>query len=503
MFGIVLYIGHTPPRRIDLSLFFVHSLRTFMESFGKSNETPDFVVARALFDQPGALPPVPKFSARKPSAVVDAPTQQTRASKPPGADLMRAATSPNLTIQLDRVATDRRRLEDEKAAILRRLAELRSPSKTTTPATAAPTTTTRFEEEERNMYDEMPPAPASLPTSPKLPPLLSMEQQRATKDFPLEIQKLLKKQVVLGGVDQESEEDAHRAAAEIAAEIGRLKTHEAPSSEETATRDSGSSTSSAQSSSSRPLTVIYRHTQEPELAIQMTGTLRSTQDALCKYGWKCWQSNSCGGRHEGQRFIHRESLLPNDENHQGQYALCRSFLRRFPKSTEPYSSEQYVQHLDRYVATNMKTHPSASASLVESDYFDQTALDFIARCSAADGHSVELLRVSKGMFLLAAIYLGLVSTDALASSKGPNLPLNVALPLSREGSRLSTAPNSANSSREGSRVTRIQEEDAAAAVEAKKRSDSPLRSLANKLKRTVSLGRLSSAGAVHKNSVNN
>ncbi len=427
-------------------------------------------------------------------------------------ELIRASTAPNLSVRnrIDQLAVDRKRLESEKAAILNRIAALQVANAAVSAvipgnrdsievhkrlsvlheaATSMPSSATLTEEEDYEEDDDEP-SPPSLPSSPKLPPLLLLSdlgRQRATAEFSPEVQKLLRKPVAIGGVDEDSEASAAKAAADIALEMRRIR-GEFPEQPSARHSSSSSSSSSVQSTSSKHATVVYLP-KGPDLPVQMSGALRSTQSALCKYGWKCWLSNSCGGRQEEARFIHRESLLPNEETHQGQYALCCAFLRRLPRSTETCSSENFVQDLDRYATSGMSVHPSAGASLVEPDACDDRAAQFIATCSVEG--NIERLRVPKGMFLLAAIYLGLVSTEALAECKGPNLPLNASLPVpARREPPLSPSASRVLHVSPSEPIPNAAADETNASPKRLQRSDSSLRLLATRIRRTVSLSRV-------------
>lgn len=169
------------------------------------------------------------------------------------------------------------------------------------------------------------------------------------------------------------------------------------------------------------------------LSQQIWHACRQLGDAVCFRGWKCWQTSSCGGAFVGNdrgrsSFEHREPVRHADPVHVGQYAICLSFLRRCRQARAPISCDTLFRVLDAYVLGGLERHPCglgerASDGVGFGRLVDDHAKLFVHERTRAG--MVHDTRPSRGMLVLAALYLGCAPLDESASWTGPSVPLSV------------------------------------------------------------------------------
>lgn len=169
---------------------------------------------------------------------------------------------------------------------------------------------------------------------------------------------------------------------------------------------------------------------------QLRAILKTTGTALCKRGWRCWDSSApCGGRidlptvmantgtvvHRRQKtpeeltqcYKHRlDALDPSDEGVQLEYIAAILFLRDCEENRYVgRRSDDLLIRIDVFLDCALERHP-----LRKPEVPTKTPKDSPDRLRLLDRIAQRKVRVSNGVLIAAAIYLKLVRMDELCDS---------------------------------------------------------------------------------------
>ena len=167
---------------------------------------------------------------------------------------------------------------------------------------------------------------------------------------------------------------------------------------------------------------------------QLNAVLVACKNSVCRAGWRCWNTVSCGGAfiedsNGVTKFEHREPIVKNDTDI-GQFAICVSFLRKCIPSPNSCSCDTFLKSLDIYISSGFARHPCSNDMFSKSGEDDEArkylvsvdsggaSTDIFSKSPKGSGiaekrDSIRLQRIPRGILIAAGVYLRVARMDEL------------------------------------------------------------------------------------------